>query len=266
MGGTANFGQASGTIRPDPDLERESNWEYGVSVQHELVERMAVTMGYHRRTFSNLALTDNLNLGVADWTLFTITAPLDARLPGGGYPIEMFTLNPAKVGAPSESTEEVEKTFKKVDETTITARGTITVSTTDGLGDVIAALIKADLKFTTPRFTYPTITDLEPEHYEKVAAQARAKAEAAARGSGCSLGRILEIDFPNPLAIEKPKNLRDFWSGRDFVKPNLLFNLVSTNARDTYVPDSSLFDVLNTNVPTYSDEFKVTIKFEIVSG
>ena len=171
-----------------------------------------------------------------------------------------------KVGAPRESTEEVEKTFKKVDETTITARGTITVSTTDGLGDVIAALIKADLKFTTPRFTYPTITDLEPEHYEKVAAQARAKAEAAARGSGCSLGRILEIDFPNPLAIEKPKNLRDFWSGRDLFQPNLSFNSVSTYARDTYVPDSSLFDVLNTNVPTYSDEFKVTIKFEIVSG
>ena len=93
-----------------------------------------------------------------------------------------------KVGAPSESIEEVEKTFKKVDETTITAIGTITVSTTDGLGDVIAALIKADLKFLTPRFTYPTITDLEPEHYERVAAQARAKAEAATRGSGCTLG------------------------------------------------------------------------------
>ncbi len=171
-----------------------------------------------------------------------------------------------KVGAPSESTEEVEKTFKKVDETTITARGTVTVSTTDGLGDVIAALIKADLKFTTPRFTYPTITDLEPEHYEKVAAQARAKAEAAARGSGCSLGRILEIDFPNPLAIEKPKNLRDLWLDRDFFQPRYSFNSMSTFSRETYVPDSSLFDVLNTNVPTYSDEFKVTIKFEIVSG
>jgi hypothetical protein len=41
---------------------------------------------------------------------------------------------------------------------------------------------------------------------------------------------------------------------------------MSTFSRETYVPDSSLFDVLNTNVPTYSDEFKVTIKFEIVSG
>ena len=80
------------------------------------------------------------------------------------------------------------------------------------------------------------------------------------------MGRILEIDFPNPLAIEKPKNLRDFWSGRDLFQPNLSFNSVSTYARGTYLPDSSLFDVLNTNVPTYSDEFKVTIKFEIVSG
>jgi uncharacterized protein YggE len=171
-----------------------------------------------------------------------------------------------KVGAPTESTEEVEKTFKKIDETTITARGTISVSTTDGLGDVIAALIKADLTFTTPRFTYPTITVLEPEHYEEVAAQARAKAEAAARGSGCSLGRVLEICFPNPLVLEKPRNLRDFWSGRDFFQPRLSLTTMSAYSKESYVPDSSLFDVLNTNVPTYSDEFKVTIKFEIVSG
>ena len=171
-----------------------------------------------------------------------------------------------KVGAPRESTEEVEKTFKKVDEITISAQGTISVSTTDGLGDVIAALIKADLKFMTPRFTYPAITDLEPEHYEKVAAQARAKAEAAARGSGCTLGRVLEIDFPNPQAIEKARNLRDFWSDRDLFSNRLSLNAFHTFSKDSYVPDSSVFDVLNTNVPTYSDEFKVTIRFEIVSG
>ena len=104
IGGTANFGQASGTIRPDPDLQRESNWEYGVSVQHELVNRVAVTAGYHRRTFGNLAITDNLNLSVNDWTPFTITAPADPRLPGGGgYPIEMYTLNPAKVGTATDN-------------------------------------------------------------------------------------------------------------------------------------------------------------------
>ena len=171
-----------------------------------------------------------------------------------------------KVGGPTESTQEVEKTLKKVNETTITTEGMITVLTTEGLGDVITALIKANLKFATPRFLYPTITDLEPENYEKVAAQARAKAEAAARGSGCSLGRVLEINFPNPLILEKPRNLRDFWSGRDFFQPRFSLNSMNTFSKESYVPDSSLFDVLNTNVPTYSDEFKVTIKFEIVGG
>lgn len=142
MGGTANFGQASGTIRPDPDLERESNWEYGVSVQHELVERMAVTMGYHRRTFSNLALTDNLNLGVADWTPFTITAPLDARLPGGGgYPIEMFTLNPAKVGAPSDNV----RTYSALNARTYNGFDALVTARLDGGGMLLGGVTFDDL-------------------------------------------------------------------------------------------------------------------------
>ncbi|MEW6321897.1 MAG: TonB-dependent receptor [Acidobacteriota bacterium] len=104
IGGTANFGQASGTDRPDPNLRREHNWEYAVSVQHELFPRVSVSVGYHRRTFSNLATTDNLNLSVDDWTPFTITAPSDSRLPGGGgFPITMYTLNPAKVGTPTDN-------------------------------------------------------------------------------------------------------------------------------------------------------------------
>lgn len=104
VGGTANFGQASGTIRPDPNLRRESNWEYGVSVQHELVNRVAVTAGYHRRTYGNLAITDNLNVSPSDWTSFTFAAPLDPRLPGGGgYPVELYTLNPAKVGTATDN-------------------------------------------------------------------------------------------------------------------------------------------------------------------
>jgi len=104
IGGTANFGQASGTDRPDPALQREYNWEYGATLQHELFPRVAVSGGYHRRTYGNLAVTDNLNLGVEDWTPFTITAPADPRLPGGGgYPITMYTLNTNKVGAATDN-------------------------------------------------------------------------------------------------------------------------------------------------------------------
>ena len=104
IGGTANFGQASGTDRPDPALQREYNWEYGATIQHELFPRVSVSGGYHRRTYGNLAVTDNLNLSVDDWTPFTITAPVDDRLPGGGgFPITMYTLNTNKVGAATDN-------------------------------------------------------------------------------------------------------------------------------------------------------------------
>ena len=104
LGGTANFGQASGTDRPDPALRREYNWEYGATIQHELFPRVSVSGGYHRRTYGNLAVTDNLNLEHRRWTPFTIAAPLDDRLPGGGgYPITMYTLNTNKVGTATDN-------------------------------------------------------------------------------------------------------------------------------------------------------------------
>ena len=104
IGGTANFGQASGTDRPDPALKREYNWESGVQIQHQLVPRVSLTLGYHHRTFGNIAVTDNLNLSLDDWTPVTISAPLDDRLPGGGgYPIEVWTLNPTKVGTATDN-------------------------------------------------------------------------------------------------------------------------------------------------------------------
>jgi hypothetical protein len=93
-GGVANFGLNSGTDRLDPDLKREHNWEYNATVQHELFARVSVAGGYHRRTYQNLALTDNLNLRLTDWTERTINAPLDPSLPdGGGYPITIYSRN-----------------------------------------------------------------------------------------------------------------------------------------------------------------------------
>jgi hypothetical protein len=104
IGGTPTFGQVAGTDRPDPGLEREYNWEYGAQIQHEVLPRVSVTAGYHRRTFGNLQITDNLNLSVDDWTPFEILAPLDERLPnGGGYPITMYTLNQSKFGTATDN-------------------------------------------------------------------------------------------------------------------------------------------------------------------
>jgi hypothetical protein len=101
IGGTSNFGQI--TARPDPELQRGYNWEYSASVQHELMERVSVTAGYYRRQFYNLDVTDNQNLAVTEWNPFTITGPVDQRLPLSGETITMHSLNANKVGTPTDN-------------------------------------------------------------------------------------------------------------------------------------------------------------------
>jgi hypothetical protein len=101
LGGTSNFGQV--TNRPDPDLARGYNWEYGVSVQHQLLSRLSVSAGYHRRQFYNLDVTDNLNLSPDEWNSFTITTPNDPRLSTAGQPITMYSLNANKLNTPTDN-------------------------------------------------------------------------------------------------------------------------------------------------------------------
>jgi hypothetical protein len=101
FGGTSNFDQVRN--RPDPDLARGYNWEYGASLQHELLSRLQVTFGYHRRNFYNLDVTDNLNLAVTEWNEFVITTPNDSRLELAGQPITMYSLNQNKVGTATDN-------------------------------------------------------------------------------------------------------------------------------------------------------------------
>lgn len=101
FGGTSNFGGI--TSRPDPDLLRGYNWEYNASVQHQLIDRLSMTAGVYRRQFYNLDVTDNTNLAVTDWSPFSITTPTDPRLPASGSAITMHSLNPNKVGVPTDN-------------------------------------------------------------------------------------------------------------------------------------------------------------------
>jgi hypothetical protein len=63
---------------------RSGDWQIGVSVQQEVLPRVSVEGGYYRRWLQNFLATDNLLTSPDDFTRFSINAPLDPRLPGGG--------------------------------------------------------------------------------------------------------------------------------------------------------------------------------------
>jgi len=67
---------------------RSNDWQFGASVQQQVLPRVSVEVGYFRRWLNNFTITDNLAVGPNDFTQYSITAPSDPALPGGGgYPI-----------------------------------------------------------------------------------------------------------------------------------------------------------------------------------
>jgi hypothetical protein len=96
-----NFGGQVPTRRDDPATyngwgTRAYNWEFSTSVQHQIVPRVAFEVGY-------FTVQDNTLTTAADYTPFSITAPLDSRLPGGGgYTVSgLYDVNPNKFSSVS---------------------------------------------------------------------------------------------------------------------------------------------------------------------
>jgi hypothetical protein len=82
---------------------RPYDWGFGLSVQHELRPRLSVEASYNRRWWGNRSLVDNLSVGPTDFNSYSVTAPVDPRLPGGGgYVIgDLQDVSTAKFGATS---------------------------------------------------------------------------------------------------------------------------------------------------------------------
>jgi hypothetical protein len=101
----ANFGKETPSLNIDPETlngwgNRPYNWEFSVGVTQQLMPRVAVDVGYFRRWYGNFVVNDNTLVTAADYSPFSVPAPVDPGLPdGGGYAVNgLFDLNPNKVG------------------------------------------------------------------------------------------------------------------------------------------------------------------------
>ena len=98
----ANFGTEVFESTLDPALlsgwgVRSGDWQWGASVQHEVLPRVAAEIGYQRRWLVNFTVTDNRARSPEDHTLFGLNIPIDPRLPdGGGGVLEgLYNVTPA---------------------------------------------------------------------------------------------------------------------------------------------------------------------------
>ena len=100
-----NFGRNVLTNGFAPDIlrgwgVRPSDWSVAASFQQQIGSRSSIDVTYRRRSFDGFTVLDNQSLEAPDLTPFSITAPVDPRLPGGGgYVVDgLYDVVPEKAG------------------------------------------------------------------------------------------------------------------------------------------------------------------------
>jgi hypothetical protein len=108
------FGTPTLTNNYDPALltgwgVRASDWTLGASVQQQIAARISVEVAYTRRWFSGFTVYDNELTTASEWTPYSITAPPDPRLPGGGNYVVSGLYDTTKFGQISNLFTDSEK-------------------------------------------------------------------------------------------------------------------------------------------------------------
>jgi hypothetical protein len=146
-----NFGSSVLSNSFDPNIlsgwgVRPSDWNIAVSAQQQIGRRSSLDITYIHRTFRGFTVADNLSLQPADLTPFSVVAPLDRRLPGGGgYTIGgLYDVVPAKAGqvdnfiTDSGAYGEWYQHFHGVDVTAMARVGGLTIAGGTSTGQTVA--------------------------------------------------------------------------------------------------------------------------------
>jgi hypothetical protein len=115
LGNAANFGKAGAATKVNPAIlkgwgVRPYEYDTTVSLQQEILPRVSGDFSYTHRRWHGFFVTDDLNRNVdTDYESYTLRAPNDSRLPGGGgYPITVFV---PTVRTPAQNYETKETDF-----------------------------------------------------------------------------------------------------------------------------------------------------------
>jgi hypothetical protein len=149
-----NFGTTIPLATFDPELmggfgNRQYNWEFSAGVQHELMPRVSMDVGYFRRIWGNFRVTDNLAVTRADFDEFSMTAPSSPLLPdGGGYRVNgLYNLKPEAATRPARNHNTLSDNYGKM------------IEHWDGIDVTLNARLQNGLTFQAGTSTGRTLVD-----------------------------------------------------------------------------------------------------------
>jgi hypothetical protein len=97
-GNNVNFGKTGAATIVNPAVMhgwgvRPYDYQSTITLQQQIIPRVSAEASFTHRTFHGFFVTDDLNRNVnTAYETYTLTAPADPRLPGGGnFPITVFT-------------------------------------------------------------------------------------------------------------------------------------------------------------------------------
>jgi len=160
----ALFGQLRPSAAIDPQIytgwgNRPWNQEFSASVQQEILPRVAVDFGYFRRWYGNFTVVDNRAVTPADFTRYSVVAPVDPRLEQSGQVIDgLYELNANKVGQVDNYTTLARNYGKQIEhwngfDLTVNARPSAGFVVQGGLSTGRTSLDNCEIRQALPEIT-----------------------------------------------------------------------------------------------------------------